>query len=55
MKEVIAKDDEEVLESLCLSIDVFGDSIISVPKNLSDTVNDIELICDEVKIVWNAA
>ncbi|WP_418636461.1 hypothetical protein [Winogradskyella sp.] len=55
LKEVIAKDDEEVLDSLCLSIDVFGDSIISVPKNLSDTVNDIEIICDEVKTLWNAA
>jgi len=55
LKEVIAKDDEEVLDSLCLSIDVFGDSIISVPNNFSDTVNDIEMICDEVKTVWNAA
>lgn len=55
LKEVIANDDEEVLDSLCLSIDVFGDSIISVPKNISHTVNDIEMICDEVKTVWNAA
>lgn len=55
LQEMIAKGDEEVLESLCLSIDVFGDSIISVPKNLPDTVRNIEVICDEVKSIWNAA
>lgn len=55
LKEVVAKDDEEVLEELCLSIDVFGEKIISVPKNLSKSLSEIEVICEEVKFFWNAA
>ena len=55
LKEVVAKDDEEVLEDLCLSIEVFGGSIISVPNNLPTTVNEIEVICDEIKLIWNVA
>ncbi len=52
---MIAQEGEEVLEALCLSIDIFGDSIISAPKNLSNSVRNIEVICEEVKTVWNAA
>lgn len=55
LKEVVAKDDEEVLEELCLSIDVFGEIIISAPKNLSKSLTEIEVICEEVKSLWNAA
>lgn len=55
LKEVIAKDDEEVLEELCLSIDVFGEKVISVPKNLSKSLAEIEVLCEEVKIIWNVA
>ncbi|WP_345274007.1 hypothetical protein [Flaviramulus aquimarinus] len=55
LKEVVAKEDEEVLEELCLSIDVFGEKVISVPKNLSKSLAEIEVICANVKSVWNAA
>lgn len=55
LKEVVAKDNEDVLEELCLSIDVFGERIISVPKNLPKSISEIEVICEEVKSIWNAA
>ncbi|WP_290698767.1 hypothetical protein [Lacinutrix sp.] len=55
LKEVVAEDGEEVLEELCLSIDVFGDRVISTPNNLPKVINDIEFICQEVKSIWNAA
>ncbi|WP_055436035.1 hypothetical protein [Lacinutrix algicola] len=45
LKEVVALEGEEVLEELCLSIDVFGDKAISTPYNLPKVLNDIELIC----------
>ncbi|MBU3820428.1 hypothetical protein KO566_00015 [Flavobacteriaceae bacterium XHP0103] len=55
LKEVVAQADEEVLEDLCLSIDVFGEKVISVPKNLSKSLLEIEVICEEVKSIWNVA
>lgn len=55
LNEVVVKDDEEVLEELCLSIDVFGENVISVPKNLTKSIAEIEVICEEVKSIWNAA
>lgn len=55
LKDVIAKEGEEVLEELCLSIDVFGDKVISVPKNVPNTLKNIEVICEEVKSIWDAA
>ena len=55
IKEVVAKDGEEVLKELCLSIDVFGEKVISVPKNLPKAITEIEVICEEVKSIWNAA
>jgi hypothetical protein len=55
LKDVVAKDEEEVLEELCLSIDVFGEKVISVPKNLYKSLSEIEVICEEVKSFWNVA
>ncbi len=55
IKEVIIKDGEEVLNELCLSIDVFGEKVVQVPKNLSKALNDIEDICEEVKSIWEVA
>lgn len=55
LKEVVAKEGEEVLEDLCLSIDVFGEKAISVPNNLPKAITDIEVICEEVKILWQVA
>ena len=55
LKDIVAKDEEEVLDELCLSIDVFGEKVISVPKNLYKSLSEIEVICEEVKSFWNVA
>lgn len=51
----IAKKGELVLPELCLSIDVFGDGIISSPKDISSKIRDIEVMCEEIKTMWEAA
>lgn len=51
----IAKNGELVLPELCLSIDVFGDGIISSPKDISTKIRDIEVMCEEIKSMWEAA
>jgi len=55
LQEVVATGNEVVLDELCLSIDVFGDRVISAPKNLSKSLSDMVDICEEVKSLWNAA
>lgn len=55
LKEVVASHDEEVLEELCLSIDVFGEKITHAPLNLSKSLSEIEVICEEIKSMWYAA
>ncbi|AJR04773.1 hypothetical protein [Siansivirga zeaxanthinifaciens] len=55
LSEVVASEGEIVLEEFCLSIDVFGESVIKVPNNLSKTLSEIEFICEEIKSLWNAA
>ena len=55
LKEVVAIEGEEVLEELCLSIDVFGENVISTPYNLPKILTDIEVICEELKSMWNVA
>ncbi|MBQ4818830.1 hypothetical protein [Aquimarina sp. MMG016] len=55
LKEVVAEEDCEVLPELCLSIDVFGERVISVPNNLEKCISEIEVLCEEIKSIWNAA
>jgi hypothetical protein len=55
VNDVVAKEDEEVMKELCLSIDVFGEKVIAVPKDFSKAITDIEVICEEVKTFWKAA
>ena len=55
LKESVIKEGEEVLEELCLSIDVFGEKVIQTPKNLPKAITDIEILCEEVKSIWNVA
>ena len=43
-----------VMPELCLSIDVFGDRIVSAPKDISQKIKDIETTCEEVKKIWYA-
>lgn len=41
-----------VLPDLCLSIDIFADSIVSAPKNIEKTLEEIETMCVEIKQIW---
>lgn len=47
-------EDEEiiVLPELCFSLDVFADSIISAPKKIEKTLEEIETMCLEIKKIW---
>lgn len=51
----IAKNGEKVLPELCLSIDVFGEGIISSPVDVSKKIKEIEVMCEEIRILWDAA
>lgn len=53
--ELSNKYNAEVLPELCLSIDVFGSSTISAPKNFVKSIKEIEVICEEIKTLWNVA
>ncbi|WP_298550167.1 hypothetical protein [uncultured Algibacter sp.] len=55
LKEVVIGEGEEVIEELCLSIDVFGEKVIQTPNNLPKAMTDIEILCEEVKSIWNVA
>lgn len=55
LKEVVIGEGEEVIEELCLSIDVFGERVIQTPNNLPKAITDIEILCEEVKSIWNVA
>jgi hypothetical protein len=55
LEKVIAKDDEIVMPELCLSVDIFGEGIISAPKNIDSKIKELEIICDEIKKMWYAA
>lgn len=55
LKDVIAVNGEEVMPELCLSIDVFGENVISVPNRFQKAITDIEVICKEVKTLWQVA
>lgn len=51
----VATNGEIVLPELCISIDVFGNGLVSSPVNINDKIKELELICEEVKQVWDAA
>ncbi len=55
LEKVVAKNDEVIMPELCLSIDIFGEGIISAPKNIDSKIKDLEIICDEIKKMWFAA
>lgn len=50
----VAKNGEIVLPELCISIDVFGEGIVTSPVNITDKIKDIEVICEEIKMLWDA-
>jgi hypothetical protein len=55
LENVVAKNDEVIMPELCLSIDIFGEGIVSAPKNIDSKIKDLEIICDEIKKMWFAA
>lgn len=55
LSEIFEESGGNVLAELCLSIDVFGDRIVSSPEDITQKVKDIEITCEEVKKIWNAA
>lgn len=51
--DLIFEDDEIiVLPELCFSLDVFANSIISAPKKIEKTLEEIENMCVEIKKIW---
>jgi hypothetical protein len=55
LEKVVAKNNEVIMPELCLSIDIFGEGIVSAPKNVDSKIKDLEVICDEIKRLWYAA
>lgn len=51
----VAKNGQIVLPDLCISIDIFGDGFVTSPENINEKMKDIEVICEEVKKMWDAA
>ena len=51
--DLVFEDDEIiVLPELCFSLDVFANSIISAPKKIERTLEEIESMCLEIKKIW---
>lgn len=51
--DLIFEDDKIiVLPELCFSLDVFANSIISAPKKVEKTLEEIENMCLEIKKIW---
>jgi hypothetical protein len=55
LENIVAKNDEVIMPELCLSIDIFGEGIVSAPKSIDSKIKDLEIICDEIKKMWLAA
>lgn len=55
LKTEVAKNGELVLPELCISIDVFGNGIVTSPVDISNKIKDIEVMCDEIRNLWDAA
>ncbi len=53
LKENVAKDDEVVYPGLCLSLDIFGDRIVSAPEKPEKVLAEIEKYCEEIKKIWS--
>ena len=45
----------EVLQELCLSLDVFDQRIVSAPLQIDKYLDKIYFVCEEVKKFWNVA
>jgi hypothetical protein len=52
MSELSEVYETEVLPELCISIDVFGERVATTPINFDESINELEVICEEVKKMW---
>lgn len=55
LNQVVRKSDEVVLADACIAIDVFGGQLVSGPTNYLDSIQDIKLVCEEIKSIWKVA
>lgn len=55
LKTEVAKNGELVLPELCISIDIFGSGIVTSPADISKKIKDIEVMCEEISKMWDAA
>jgi hypothetical protein len=55
LESEVAKIGEVVLPELCISIDIFGEGIVTSPINITEKINDIEVMCEEIRKMWDAA
>lgn len=53
--EIADEYDAIPLPEICYSMDVFGERIVSSPKNSERILLQIENICEEIKLFWNVA
>ena len=53
--EIAEEYDAIPLPEICLSMDVFGERIVSSSKNPKKILLQVGKICDEVKQIWNVA
>lgn len=55
LEEEIAGKDEIVLPELCISLDIFGEGLVTPSANIENTLKNVGFLCDEIKQYWNAA
>jgi hypothetical protein len=55
LAEKVAQEDELVLPELCFALDVFGQRIVNAPKNSNVIIQEVRMICEQVKQFWKAA
>lgn len=55
LESEVAKNGEVVLPELCISIDIFGEGIVTSPINITEKIKDIEVMCEEIRKMWDAA
>ena len=55
LEKEVATNGEIVIPELCLSLDLFGNGFVSAASSQYSTLNDLKLICNEVRDLWDAA
>lgn len=55
LEEKIATEDEIVVGSHCLSIDIFGERTCSAPLNKEEFIKKLTATCKEISVLWEVA